>query len=36
MPGFEYVDHDFLRGETFDKILTEEQADELRWLVRKE
>lgn len=36
VPGFEYADHDFLKEETYDKILTPEQADELRWLVRKE
>ncbi|KAF1925905.1 uncharacterized protein M421DRAFT_397611 [Didymella exigua CBS 183.55] len=36
VPGFEYADHDFLTEETCGEILTPEQADELRWLVRKE
>lgn len=36
VPGFEYSDHDFLKEETFEKIVTEEQAEEMRWLVRKE
>jgi hypothetical protein len=35
IPGFEYSDHDFLRVEKFKEIVTEEQADELEWLVRK-
>ncbi|KAJ4371872.1 hypothetical protein N0V86_008426 [Didymella sp. IMI 355093] len=36
VPGFEFADHDFLTEETYEKILTPEQADELRWLIRKE
>lgn len=36
VPGFEFADHDFLREETFDEILKEEQAEELRWLLREE
>ncbi|KAJ4985348.1 duf985 domain protein [Stagonosporopsis vannaccii] len=34
VPGFEFADHDFLREETFDRILEHEQAEELRWLLR--
>lgn len=36
VPGFEYADHDFLSEETFESIVTPEQAEELRWLVRRE
>ncbi|KAF2998511.1 hypothetical protein E8E13_004108 [Curvularia kusanoi] len=36
VPGFEFADHDFLREETFNEVLKEEQADELRWLLRQE
>lgn len=36
IPGFEYSDHDFLKEGTFEEIVTKEQADELRWLIRKE
>lgn len=36
VPGFEYADHDFLREEAFDRILDKGQADELRWLVRRD
>ncbi|KAF2269691.1 hypothetical protein CC78DRAFT_508237 [Lojkania enalia] len=35
VPGFEYSDHDFLTGEGFRELVTEEQAEELRWMVRK-
>ena len=36
MPGFEYSDHDFLTRSEFEKLVTNEQAKELGWLVRKE
>jgi hypothetical protein len=36
VPGFEYTDHDFLTEEKYEEILTKEQADEMRWLVRRE
>lgn len=36
VPGFEYSDHDFLNEEGFRRIVTEEQAEELGWLVREE
>jgi predicted cupin superfamily sugar epimerase len=35
IPGFEYSDHDFLTMDRFKDIVTEEQAQELQWLVRK-
>ncbi|KAF2729438.1 hypothetical protein EJ04DRAFT_580639 [Polyplosphaeria fusca] len=35
IPGFEYSDHDFLTMEEFRELVTEEQAEELGWLVRK-
>ncbi|KAF2250149.1 hypothetical protein BU26DRAFT_424862 [Trematosphaeria pertusa] len=35
IPGFEYSDHDFLTRERFEELVTEEQAGELAWLVRK-
>ncbi|KAF3042750.1 hypothetical protein E8E12_009879 [Didymella heteroderae] len=36
VPGFEYSDHDFLTQAKFEEIVIPEQADELRWLIRKE
>ncbi|OAL52621.1 hypothetical protein IQ07DRAFT_585777 [Pyrenochaeta sp. DS3sAY3a] len=36
IPGFEYVDHDFLNEERFRELVSEQQAEELAWLVRKE
>ncbi|KAF2472560.1 uncharacterized protein BDR25DRAFT_302694 [Lindgomyces ingoldianus] len=35
IPGFEYSDHDFLTLERFRELVTEEQAIELEWMVRK-
>jgi hypothetical protein len=35
IPGFEYSDHDFLTVERFRELVTEGQAEELEWLVRK-
>jgi predicted cupin superfamily sugar epimerase len=35
IPGFEYSDHDFLTREGLEELVTEEQARELAWLVRK-
>lgn len=34
IPGFEYSDHDFLTENVFKALVTEEQAQELKWLVR--
>lgn len=36
VPGFEFTDHDFLRRDRFEALLTEEQRDELSWLVRRD
>ena len=36
VPGFEFADHDFLREEMLDGLLREEQAEEVRWLLREE
>ncbi|TQB77521.1 hypothetical protein MPDQ_000062 [Monascus purpureus] len=35
VPGFEYSDHDFLRVEMTEQLLTPEQVDELKWMLRK-
>ena len=35
IPGFEFSDHDFLTTDKFKQIVTDEQAKELEWLVRK-
>ncbi|KAE8149323.1 RmlC-like cupin domain-containing protein [Aspergillus avenaceus] len=34
VPGFEFDDHDFLTEEGIDQLLTPEQVQELRWMVR--
>lgn len=36
VPGFEYVDHDFLTMRGFEDLVGEEQRKELEWLVRRE
>ncbi|KAF2494728.1 hypothetical protein BU16DRAFT_618731 [Lophium mytilinum] len=36
IPGFEYSDHDFLRGEKLKELVTPEQAKELGWMLRNE
>jgi predicted cupin superfamily sugar epimerase len=36
VPGFEYSDHDFMRVERLEALLTKEQADEMRWMLRKD
>ncbi|KAL2011588.1 hypothetical protein VTN00DRAFT_4306 [Thermoascus crustaceus] len=35
VPGFEFADHDFMRPETMDELLTPEQVKELNWMLRK-
>lgn len=35
VPGFEFYDHDFLIGDGLAKLIGEERAKELDWLVRK-
>jgi predicted cupin superfamily sugar epimerase len=36
VPGFEYSDHDFMRVERLEALVTKEQADEMRWMLRKD
>jgi uncharacterized protein len=35
VPGFEFSDHDFLNEDRFKVLLTEEQANEMEWMIRK-
>jgi hypothetical protein len=34
VPGFEFTDHDFLKKERFEALVTPEQAQESGWMVR--
>jgi len=36
VPGFEYVDHDFMLKETAGELVTPGQPQELGWLVRRD
>jgi uncharacterized protein len=36
VPGFEYADHDFMRKERMEALVTKEQAEEMRWMLRRE
>ncbi|KAK5724385.1 hypothetical protein LTR15_004430 [Elasticomyces elasticus] len=36
VPGFEFEDHDFMRWERMQALVTEVQADEMEWMVRRE
>ncbi|KAI5201320.1 hypothetical protein E4T39_05260 [Aureobasidium subglaciale] len=36
IPGFEYSDHDFMRVHRLEALVTKEQADEMRWMLRKD
>ncbi|KAF1829401.1 hypothetical protein BDW02DRAFT_642880 [Decorospora gaudefroyi] len=35
VPGFEYADHDFLTRDGLERLVKEEQVEELEWLVRR-
>ncbi|EIT78553.1 hypothetical protein AO1008_09716 [Aspergillus oryzae 100-8] len=35
IPGFEFYDHDFLTAEKMEQLLTTEQVEELKWMVRE-
>jgi uncharacterized protein len=35
IPGFEYSDHDFMTRETLEDLLTDEEVNEMSWLLRK-
>jgi predicted cupin superfamily sugar epimerase len=34
VPGFEFADHDFLKRERFEALLSQEQVQEMGWMVR--
>ena len=34
IPGFEYADHDFMTQTKLKELVTPEQFEELRWLLR--
>lgn len=36
VPGFEYVDHDFLRLEGLGRLVRKEEGRELEWLLRRD
>jgi hypothetical protein len=36
VPGFEWGDHDYMKPEQLDALVTEEQRRELEWMLRKE
>ena len=33
VPGFEFSDHSMMRAETLSDLLSDHQAEELRWLL---
>ena len=35
VPGFEFSDHDFMRMERLEALVTGEQKEEMAWMVRK-
>lgn len=35
-PGFDFADHDFLRREQMEKLLTSEQVKDLSWMLREQ
>lgn len=36
VPGFEFADHDFMRRERAEALLTQEQVQEMGWMLRKD
>lgn len=34
VPGFEFADHDFLKRERAEALLTQEQVEEMGWMLR--
>lgn len=36
VPGFEFADHDFMKVGRAEALLTQEQVEEMGWMVRKE
>jgi len=35
VPGFEFTDHDFMRAERMEALVTKEQREEMDWMLRK-
>lgn len=35
VPGFEFTDHNFMPPETLPDLISDQQADELRWLLHQ-
>ena len=36
VPGFEFADHDFMKRERAEALLTQEQVEEMGWMLRKD
>lgn len=36
VPGFEYTDHDFMRKERLETLVTKEEAKAFEWMLKKE
>lgn len=36
VPGFEYADHDFMKRERAEALLTQEQVEEMGWMLRQD
>lgn len=36
IPGFEYTDHDFMKRERAEALLTQEQVEEMGWMLRQD
>lgn len=36
VPGFEFADHDFMRAERLEALVTKEQAQEMKWMLRRD
>jgi predicted cupin superfamily sugar epimerase len=36
VPGFEFEDHDFLKRERAEALLTVEQVEEMGWMLRRD
>ena len=36
VPGFEFADHDFMKRERAEALLTQEQLEEMGWMLRKD
>ena len=36
VPGFEFADHDFMKRDRAEALLTQEQVEEMGWMLRKD